>query len=101
MDGRRQNTAKMIEEEEARFLADSEKRIAMNASLTDAIDTLKLRGGALLAEQTLKSMYETGLKKFKPLYDDGSPMDIVVGTLKQLLDDVIAEEEEEAETLEK
>jgi hypothetical protein len=101
MDGRRQNTAKMIEEEEARFLADSERRIATNASLTDAIDTLKLRGGALLAEQTLKSMSETGLKKFKPLYDDGSPMDIVIGTLKQMLDGVIAEEEEEAATLEK
>merc|ERR1719197_1508683 len=91
----------MIEEEAARFLADSEKRIATNASLTDAIATLRLRGGALLAEQTLKSMSETGLSKFKPLYDDGSPMDIVIGTLKQLLDDVIAEEEQEAATLEK
>merc|ERR1719197_173740 len=91
----------MIEEEAARFLADSEKRIATNATLTDAIETLRLRGGALLAEQTLKSMSETGLSKFKPLFEDGSPMDIVIGTLKQMLDDVIAEEEDEAANLEK
>jgi len=101
MDGRRQSTSLAMEQEEAKFLADSEHRIATNATLTDAIETLRLRGGALLAERTLKSMRETGLSKFKPLFEDGSPMDIVVGTLKGMMDGVIAEEEEEAERLEK
>jgi len=101
MDGRRQSTSLAMEQEEAKFLADSEHRIATNATLTDAIETLRLRGGALLAERTLKSMRETGLSNFKPLFEDGSPMDIVVGTLKGMMDGVIAEEEEEAERLEK
>jgi hypothetical protein len=102
MDGRRQDAAIHIEQQEAKFLADSEKRVANNATITQAIETLSLRGGSLLeAEKTLQSMSETGLLKFKPLYTDGSPMDVVIGTLKQLVDEIVAEEEEEAATLEK
>jgi len=86
-----QDTLAQMAKEQQKFEEDSAARLATNATLVKAITTISTRlGGTALAtiRKSLSTQRTPGL-------------DVVVGTLKSILDSVIAEEEAHAETLAK
>jgi hypothetical protein len=93
---RRKTAASQIEAEQDKFVAESADRVAMNASLASAVDTLRSRYGTESVLLALKHM-ESKAKSVTAR----SPFDVVVGTLQQMMDEVVAEEEEAADELEK